>query len=207
MWFLSQSHCKGLPRLQWFFWSHQAFEGHIFCTEIKILNPGSRDISQKLRQTKCLLFNFWMIRLTKTPILPNCQVQNSFFFCIIVHFNLQILKIIHLVCLSFWDISRDPDFRISISVQKMWPWGWQKRVEKVAESQRNWLKRPLAKIAASLLRNTLADPVRNCPTIENWKIKAAWKNDKCQSEIEIKWWWMFESSMAPKWQILISFWE
>ena len=36
---------------------------------------------------------------------------------------------------------------------------------------------------------------------------AAWKNDKCQSEIEIKWWWMFESSMAPKWPILISFWE
>ena len=32
--------------------------GPIFCTQIKILNPGSRDISQKLRQTKCLLFNF-----------------------------------------------------------------------------------------------------------------------------------------------------
>ena len=26
--------------------------------KMKILNPGSRDISQKLRQTKCLLFNF-----------------------------------------------------------------------------------------------------------------------------------------------------
>ena len=36
---------------------------------------------------------------------------------------------------------------------------------------------------------------------------AAWKNDKFQSEIEIKWWLMFESSMAPKWPILISFWE
>ena len=29
---------------------------HIFCTEIKILNSGSHDISQKLRQTKCILF-------------------------------------------------------------------------------------------------------------------------------------------------------
>ena len=31
-------------------------KGHIFCTEIKILNPGSRDIFQKLRQTKCFQF-------------------------------------------------------------------------------------------------------------------------------------------------------
>ena len=110
MWFLSQSHCKGLPRLQWFFWSHQAFEGHIFRTEIKILNPGSRDISQKLRQTKCLLFNFWMIRLTKTPILPNCQVPNVF-FCIIVNFSRHILK----------SVSRDSWFRIFISMEKMRP--------------------------------------------------------------------------------------
>ena len=33
-------------------------KGHIFCTEIKILNSGSHDISQKLRQTKCLPFHF-----------------------------------------------------------------------------------------------------------------------------------------------------
>ena len=31
-------------------------KGHIFCTEIEILNPGSHDISQKLRQTKYLSF-------------------------------------------------------------------------------------------------------------------------------------------------------
>ena len=30
--------------------------GHIFSTGVKILNPGSCDMSQKLRQTKCLLF-------------------------------------------------------------------------------------------------------------------------------------------------------
>ena len=26
------------------------------------------------------LFSFWMIKLTKTPILPNCHVPNSFFW-------------------------------------------------------------------------------------------------------------------------------
>ena len=35
---------------------------------------------RKLRQTKCLLFNFWMIKLTKTTILPNCEVPNGFFW-------------------------------------------------------------------------------------------------------------------------------
>ena len=85
--------------------------------KIKILKPGSRDISQKLRQTNCLLFNFRMTRLTKTPILPNCQVQNSFFWynCTFQPSNPENHT------LSFWDISRDPGFRISISVQKMWP--------------------------------------------------------------------------------------
>ena len=34
---------------------------------------------RKLRQTKCLLFNFIIQKLTKTPILPNCQVPNDFF--------------------------------------------------------------------------------------------------------------------------------
>ena len=30
-------------------------------------------------RSKCLFFNFRMIKLTKTPILPNCQVPNGFF--------------------------------------------------------------------------------------------------------------------------------
>ena len=92
---------------------------------MKILNPGSRDISQKLRQTKCLFFIFWMIRLTKTPLLPNCQVPNGF-FGIIVNFSLQILKSIHLVCLSFWDISIDPGFRIFILTHELWAFSWIK---------------------------------------------------------------------------------
>ena len=40
-------------------------------------------------------------------------------FGVTVNFSLQILKSKHLVFLSFWDISRDPEFRISNSVQKM----------------------------------------------------------------------------------------
>ena len=66
----------------------------------------------------CLIFNFWMIRHQFRQI-AKCKIA---FFGIVVHFNLQILKIIHLVCLSFWGISRHPGFRISISVQKMWPY-------------------------------------------------------------------------------------
>ena len=31
---------------------------HIFCTEIETLNPGSRDIALKLRQTKCMISRF-----------------------------------------------------------------------------------------------------------------------------------------------------
>ena len=42
------------------------------------------------------------------------------FFGIIVNRSLQILKSIHLVCLSFWDISRDPGFRIFILTHKFW---------------------------------------------------------------------------------------
>jgi hypothetical protein len=42
-----------------------------------VLNIFSRSLKKtchqerKLRQTKCLLFNFWMIKLNKTPILHN----------------------------------------------------------------------------------------------------------------------------------------
>ena len=39
---------------------------------------------------------------------------------ITVNFNLQILKSKHLVCLSFWDISRDSRAKIYLSMEKMW---------------------------------------------------------------------------------------
>ena len=38
---------------------------------------------RKLRQNECLLFNFCMIKLTKTPILPNLRVPNVFFWVIV----------------------------------------------------------------------------------------------------------------------------
>ena len=40
--------------------------------------PVTRENWNKL--LKYLLFNFWMIQLTKTPILPICQVPNGFFW-------------------------------------------------------------------------------------------------------------------------------
>ena len=42
-----------------------------------------------------------MIKLTKTPILPNCQVPNGFFFGITVNFIIQKLKRKHLVVSVF----------------------------------------------------------------------------------------------------------
>ena len=38
-----------------------------------------------------------------------------------VNLIIQKWKSKHLVCLSFWDMSCDPEFTILISVQKMWP--------------------------------------------------------------------------------------
>ena len=45
-------------QVQYMTYTSQSIQAHIFCTEIEILNSGSHDISQRLRQTKCLLFHF-----------------------------------------------------------------------------------------------------------------------------------------------------
>ena len=47
---------------------------------------------RKLRQTKCLLLNFWVIKLTKTPILTNCQVPNGFLMYNCKFYHLKIEK-------------------------------------------------------------------------------------------------------------------
>ena len=75
---------------------------------MKILNPGSHDISQKLKQTKCILFKIWRL---KFAIMPKKSHLAKLVFWSIS------LKNEHLVCLSFWDISRDPGFRIFILTQ------------------------------------------------------------------------------------------
>ena len=54
-------------------------EAWTFC-KMNALNP-LRFTSHQKNWEKCLFFNlanFWMIKLTKTSILPNCQVSNSF---------------------------------------------------------------------------------------------------------------------------------
>ena len=68
--------------------------------------PQKTSQQRKLRQTKCLLFNFWMIKLTKTPILPNCakcQMAFCWYNCKVI---IQKWKSKHLVCLSFlcWQV-------------------------------------------------------------------------------------------------------
>ena len=60
-----------------------------------------------------------MIKSTKTPILPNCQVPNGV-FGITVNLSLQILKNKHLVCLNFWDVSSDSRAKIYLSMENMW---------------------------------------------------------------------------------------
>ena len=49
------------------------------CVKYFLSFPQKKCHQRKVRQTKCLLFNFWMIKLIKTPILSNCQVPNGFF--------------------------------------------------------------------------------------------------------------------------------
>ena len=75
-----------------------------------------RFTSHQKNWEKCLLFNlfnFWMLKLTKTSILPNCQVPNSF-FGITVNFIIQKLMFCKIEkestlikLLSAWDRSRD----------------------------------------------------------------------------------------------------
>ena len=52
--------------------------------------------------------------------LTNRQVPNGFLFWYNWNFSLQILKSKKLVCLNFWDISRDPRANIYLSMETMW---------------------------------------------------------------------------------------
>ena len=85
------------------------------------------------------------------------------FYGIIVHFSLQILKSIHLVCLSFWDTSCDPEFRILISVQKMWPYvkHWKSR-EKLQENPYVNFSQPIINVTFFHLLCCRCDPVCRC---------------------------------------------
>ena len=91
---------------------------------------------------------------TNVAKLPSAKIT---FFGIIVHFDLQILKMVHLVCLSFWDISSDPGFRISISVQKMWPfiesyWSKLKSLIRILKSPKHQTNKKRAKLFQSVTK-------------------------------------------------------
>ena len=78
----------------------------------------SRDISQKLRQTKCLLFKIWRLKFTVICTKKShLALGNS---AKLVFWSILSLKSKHLVCLSFWDISRDSRAKIYHSMDKMW---------------------------------------------------------------------------------------
>ena len=62
----------------------------------------SCDISQK-----CLLFKIWRLKFTVIKKKPFGTWQFGK-IGVLVNFIIQKLKSKHLVCLSFWDISRDP---------------------------------------------------------------------------------------------------
>ena len=49
------------------------------CVKYFLSFPQKTCHQRKLWQTKSLLFNFWIIKLTKRQILPNCHVPNGFF--------------------------------------------------------------------------------------------------------------------------------
>ena len=76
---------------------------------------------KKLRQTPCLLFNFWMMKLTKTPIFPNCQVPNGYFLFIVnfVIKELKFCKIVQLfLCQLLWWVRGNLREQEKIKTQK-----------------------------------------------------------------------------------------
>ena len=75
------------------------------CVKYFLSFPKKTCHQRKLRQTKCILFNFSMIKLTKTPILPNFHVP-SVFFCMTVNFMTQKLKSKHSGDRFFWGNER-----------------------------------------------------------------------------------------------------
>ena len=82
----------------------------------------SRDIYQKLRQSKCLLFKIWMIKFIKFTVMLKKPFGTWQFgrIGVLVNFIIQKLKSKHLVCLGFWYISRDSRAKIYLSLEKMW---------------------------------------------------------------------------------------
>ena len=80
------------------------------------LNP-LRFTSHQKNWEKCLLFNlanFWMIKLTKTSMLPNCQVPNSFLYNCKFYDSFGKEDTL-IILLSAWDRSRDSRAKRNLS--------------------------------------------------------------------------------------------
>ena len=77
-----------------------------------------------------LLFNFWMIKLTITPILPSCQVPTNGIFWYIGNFIIQKLKSKQLVCLSFlwWQVFLREREKIFYTYSKPKWWEFSKKM-------------------------------------------------------------------------------
>ena len=117
--------------------------------------------------------------------MPSAKI--TFFFGIIVHFDLQILKMIHLVCLSFWDISSDPGFRISISVQKMWPfiesyWSKLKSLIRILKSPKHQTNKKRAKLFQSVTK-TFHEKIKKYLTKEKQIGKSKTKNHQKKTDL------------------------
>ena len=89
-----------LPHILWCFFTFLCYvwmENLNNHTVMSCVRPGicvKLFLSFPLRQTKCLLFNFWIIELTKTPILPYCQAPNGFFVQLFLSFmNYKIIQL------------------------------------------------------------------------------------------------------------------
>ena len=58
------------------------YVGNIYSLSLK--KPFTRETDTIKIWAILETFNFGMLKLTKTPILPNCQVQNGFFVNLVI---------------------------------------------------------------------------------------------------------------------------
>ena len=95
-------------------------------TRYSIGITNKRDLMDQKRNTihiRAGNSNFWMVKLTKTPILPNFQVPNGF-FCTTVNFIIQELKVFQIVQIFFCE---------SVSLVS----GKSERIEKKFETEKS----------------------------------------------------------------------
>ena len=103
----------------------------------KILSP---------EKTECLLLNFWMIKSTKTPILPNCFFWYN---CKFHHSKIEITQLAYFHFLIDFSMQKLPFFKASYhvtfqcghySIFKNFycPWKHEKMASKVAYLWQFW---------------------------------------------------------------------